>query len=183
MPTIKLNAHLSAVLKSAPYVSDAPNDGITYGRKDSKWVPVQTEIKTENTQTIELLVDEETSTLSANLIKAKPVSDSRAITVEIGLSPSNLNYTQPNTKVYAKNTDSNTFGWVSLPEPSPARTVVAGTGILVAEYGSTSDIVSLSQEVQNKLARIPDLPTGDGNYALTCTITGGVPTFAWTLAN
>lgn len=82
MLTIKLNAHLSAILKSAPYVTDAPNDGITYGRKDSKWVPVQTEIKTENTQTIELLVDEETSTLSANLIKAKPVSDSRAITVE-----------------------------------------------------------------------------------------------------
>ena len=104
-------------------------------------------------------------------------------TLKIGLSSSDLDYTQPNTKVYAKNTNSNTFGWVSLPEPSPARTVVAGTGILVAEYGSTSDIVSLSQEVQNKLARIPDLPTGDGNYALTCTITGGVPTFAWTLAN
>ena len=103
-------------------------------------------------------------------------------TLKIGLSSSDLDYTQPNTKVYAKNTDSNTFGWVSLPEPSPARTVVAGTGILVAEYGSTSDIVSLSQEVQNKLARIPDLPTGDGNYALTCTISGGVPTFAWTLA-
>ena len=102
---------------------------------------------------------------------------------KIGLSSSNLNYTQPNTKVYAKNTDSNTFGWVSLPEPSPARTVVAGTGILVAEYGSTSDIVSLSQEVQDKLARIPDLPSADGNYALTCTISGGVPTFAWTLAN
>lgn len=104
-------------------------------------------------------------------------------TLKIGLSSSNLNYTQPNTKVYAKNTDSNTFGWVSLPEPSPARTVVAGTGILVAEYGSTSDIVSLSQEVQNKLARIPDLPTGDGNYALTCTISGGVATFAWTPAS
>ena len=104
-------------------------------------------------------------------------------TLKIGLSSSDLDYTQPNTKVYAKNTNSNTFGWVSLPEPSPARTVVAGTGILVAEYGSTSDIVSLSQEVQDKLARIPDLPTGDGNYALTCTITGGVPTFAWTLAN
>lgn len=103
-------------------------------------------------------------------------------TVKIGLSPSNLDYTQPNTKVYAKNTDSNTFGWVSLPEPSPARTVEAGTGISV-EGGSTYDTVSLSQDVQNKLARIPDLPTGDGNYALTCTITGGVPTFAWTLAN
>lgn len=103
-------------------------------------------------------------------------------TLKIGLSSSDLDYTQPNTKVYAKNTNSNTFGWVSLPEPSPARTVVAGTGILVVEYGSTSDIVSLSQEVQDKLARIPDLPSADGNYALTCTISGGVPTFAWTLA-
>ena len=102
-------------------------------------------------------------------------------TLKIGLSSSNLDYTQPNTKVYAKNTDSNTFGWVSLPEPSSARTVVAGTGISV-ESGSTSDTISLSQEVQGKLARIPDLPSGDGNYALTCTITGGVPTFAWTLA-
>lgn len=102
-------------------------------------------------------------------------------TLKIGLSSSDLDYTQPNTKVYAKNTNSNTFGWVSLPEPSPARTVVAGTGISV-ENGSTSDTISLSQEVQGKLARIPDLPSADGNYALTCTITGGVPTFAWTLA-
>ena len=102
-------------------------------------------------------------------------------TLKIGLSSSDLDYTQPNTKVYAKNTNSNTFGWVSLPEPSPARTVVAGTGISV-EGRSTSDTISLSQEVQGKLARIPDLPSADGNYALTCTISGGVPTFAWTLA-
>lgn len=102
-------------------------------------------------------------------------------TLKIGLSSSDLDYTQPNTKVYAKNTDSNTFGWVSLPAPSSAHTINAGTGISV-ESGSTSDTISLSQEVQNKLARIPDLPSADGNYALTCTITGGVPTFAWTLA-
>ena len=102
-------------------------------------------------------------------------------TLKIGLSSSDLDYTQPNTKVYAKNTNSNTFGWVSLPEPSSTRTVNAGTGISV-ESGSTSDTISLSQEVQDKLARIPDLPSADGNYALTCTITGGVPTFAWTLA-
>lgn len=102
-------------------------------------------------------------------------------TLKIGLSSSDLDYTQPNTKVYAKNTDSNTFGWVSLPAPSSAHTVNAGTGISV-ESGSTSDTISLSQEVQGKLARIPDLPSADGNYALTCTISGGVPTFAWTLA-
>ena len=84
------------------------------------------------------------------------------------------------TKVYSKNTSSNTFGWVSLDDY--ARTVEAGTGISV-EGGSTYDTVSLSQDVQNKLARIPDLPSADGNYALTCTISGGVPTFAWTLAN
>lgn len=63
-------------------------------------------------------------------------------TLKIGLSSSDLDYTQSNTKVYAKNTNSNTFGWVSLPE----------------------------------------LPSSDGNYALTCTITGGVATFAWTPA-
>lgn len=129
------------------------------------------------------IVWEKTQSTSIGTGLVQEITTPSEQTVKIGLSPSNLNYTQPNTKVYAKNTDSNTFGWVSLPEPSPARTVVAGTGILVAEYGSTSDIVSLSQEVQNKLARIPDLPTGDGNYALTCTISGGVATFAWTPAS
>lgn len=128
------------------------------------------------------IVWEKTQSTSIGTGLVQEITTPSEQTVKIGLSPSNLNYTQPNTKVYAKNTDSNTFGWVSLPEPSPARTVVAGTGILVAEYGSTSDIVSLSQEVQDKLARIPDLPSADGNYALTCTISGGVPTFAWTLA-
>ena len=162
-------------------------------------------------------------------------------TLKIGLSSSDLDYTQPNTKVYAKNTDSNTFGWVSLPSQSGTsiqpgsgisvtggadiktisltsdsvnrsissansgmyvmardgstmnqigwssvsipRGVKAGTGLVSDTYDSYTDTLSLSQDVQNKLARIPDLPSADGNYALTCTISGGVPTFAWTLAN
>lgn len=99
---------------------------------------------------------------------------------KISLSSSDLNYSHTLTKVYSKNTSSNTFGWISLDDY--ARTCHAGTGISI-ERSSTSDTVSLSQDVQNKLARIPDLPSADGNYALTCTITGGVPTFAWTLAN
>ena len=52
----------------------------------------------------------------------------------------------------------------------------------VWQRGILRDTLSLSQDVQDKLARIPDLPSADGNYALTCTISGGVPTFAWTLA-
>lgn len=128
------------------------------------------------------IVWEKTQSTSIGTGLVEEITTPSEQTLKIGLSPSNLDYTQPNTKVYAKNTDSNTFGWVSLPEPSSARTVEAGTGISV-EGGSTYDTVSLSQDVQNKLARIPDLPTGDGNYALTCTISGGVPTFAWTLAN
>lgn len=158
-------------------------------------------------------------------------------TLKIGLSSSDLDYTQPNTKVYAKNTNSNTFGWVSLPSQS-GTSIQPGSGInvsgntvsltsdiinrsissansgmyVMARDGSTmnqigwssvsiprgvnpgtglassaddidADTLSLSQDVQDKLARIPDLPSADGNYALTCTITGGVPTFAWTLAN
>ena len=99
---------------------------------------------------------------------------------KISLSSSDLNYSHTLTKVYSKNTSSNTFGWISLD--AYARTCHAGTGISI-ERSSTSDTVSLSQDVQNKLARIPDLPTGDGNYALTCTISGGVATFAWTPAS
>ena len=134
----------------------------------------------DSTKLSSILWEKTQSTSIGTGLVEEPTNPSEQ-TLKIGLSSSNLDYTQPNTKVYAKNTDSNTFGWVSLPEPSPARTVVAGTGISV-ESGSTSDTISLSQEVQGKLARIPDLPSGDGNYALTCTITGGVPTFAWTLA-
>ena len=36
MPTIKLNAHLSAILKSAPYVTDAPKDDLIYGRQNGE---------------------------------------------------------------------------------------------------------------------------------------------------
>ena len=99
---------------------------------------------------------------------------------KISLSSSDLNYAHTHTKVYSKNTSSNTYGWVSLDDY--ARTCHAGTGISI-ERSSTYDTISLSQDVQNKLARIPDLPTGDGNYALTCTISGGVATFAWTPAS
>ena len=75
---------------------------------------------------------------------------------------------------------SDLIGWgrVSIP-----RGVIAGTGLTSTTYNNTTDTISLSQDAQNKLARIPDLPSADGNYALTCTISGGVPTFAWTLAN
>ena len=95
----------------------------------------------------------------------------------------NRDFNSTDCQVYTK-TSGNQFGWTSMTQgsiPSSARTVNAGTGISV-ESGSTYDTISLSQDVQNKLARIPDLPTGDGNYALTCTISGGVATFAWTPA-
>lgn len=65
-------------------------------------------------------------------------------TLKIGLSSSDLDYTQPNTKVYAKNTDSNTFGWVSLPSQS-GTSVQAGSGINVS--GNT---VSLTSEYANR---------------------------------
>ncbi|MGM9544248.1 MAG: hypothetical protein ACI3T9_04630 [Romboutsia timonensis] len=71
------------------------------------------------------------------------------------------------------------IGWGKIAIP---RDINAGNG-LTKNYGDNTDTLSLSQDVQNKLARIPDLPTGDGNYALTCTISGGVATFAWTPAN
>ena len=95
----------------------------------------------------------------------------------------NRNFNSTDCQVYTK-TSGNQFGWTSMTQgsiPSSARTVNAGTGISV-ESGSTYDTISLSQDVQNKLARIPNLPSADGNYALTCTISGGVATFAWTLA-
>lgn len=75
---------------------------------------------------------------------------------------------------------SDQIGWTPVSIP---RGVNPGTGLASTAHDSTADTISLSQDVQNKLARIPDLPTGDGNYALTCTISGGVATFAWTLAN
>lgn len=75
---------------------------------------------------------------------------------------------------------SDQIGWTPVSIP---RGVIAGTGLTSTTHDNITDTISLSQDAQNKLARIPDLPTGDGNYALTCTISGGVPTFAWTLAN
>ena len=75
---------------------------------------------------------------------------------------------------------SDLIGWGRVTIP---RGVKAGTGLTSTTFNTTTDTLSLSQDVQNKLARIPDLPSADGNYALTCTISGGVPTFAWTLAN
>ena len=54
MPIIKLNAHLSAILKSAPYLTDAPKDGLIYGRQNGEWVEVQDEIKTANSETVRL---------------------------------------------------------------------------------------------------------------------------------
>lgn len=187
------------------------------------------------------IVWEKTQSTSIGTGLVQEITTPSEQTVKIGLSPSNLDYTQPNTKVYAKNTDSNTFGWVSLPSQSGTsiqpgsgisvtggadiktisltseyanrsinsansgmyvmardgstmnqigwssvsipRGVKAGTGLVSDTYDSYTDTLSLSQDVQDKLARIPDLPSADGNYALTCTISGGVPTFAWTLAN
>lgn len=101
-------------------------------------------------------------------------------TLKIGLSSSDLNYSHTSTKVYSKDTSSNTFGWVSLD--TFHRSLEAGTGLSKAA-GVSWERIELSQDVQDKLARIPDLPTGDGNYALTCTISGGVATFAWTPAS
>lgn len=88
MPTIKLNAHLSAVLKSAPYVSDAPKDNKTYGRKDGDWVEIdykevveeieqkvdeivqtkQDKLTTNNTDTVRLELDNK-SNLSSYVLK------------------------------------------------------------------------------------------------------------------
>lgn len=182
------------------------------------------------------IVWEKTQSTSIGTGLVEEITTPSEQTLKIGLSSSDLDYTQPNTKVYAKNTDSNTFGWVSLPSQSGTsvqagsginvsgntvsltsdtinrsissansgmyvmardgstmnqigwssvsipRGVNPGTGLASSADDDTADTLSLSQDVQDKLARIPDLPTGDGNYALTCTITGGVPTFAWTLA-
>lgn len=51
---------------------------------------------------------------------------------------------------------------------------------------NTADITELKtttvKKADMKGLELPDLPSADGNYALTCTITGGVPTFAWTIA-
>lgn len=94
-----------------------------------------------------------------------------------------VNSASTNMYVMARDSGSSTsdlIGWGRVTIP---RGVKVGTGLTSTTFNTTTDTLSLSQDVQDKLARIPDLPTGDGNYALTCTITGGVPTFAWTRAN
>lgn len=69
MPIIKLNAHLSAILKSAPYLTDAPADNKTYGRKDGAWVEVQADkINISDTDTVKLEFDDK-SNLSAHVLK------------------------------------------------------------------------------------------------------------------
>ena len=68
MPTIKLNAHLSAILKSAPYLTDAPKDDLIYGRQNGEWVEVQDEIKTANSETVRLDFSEDAE-LSAHVLK------------------------------------------------------------------------------------------------------------------
>lgn len=193
-------------------------------------------VRSNSSNNHEIVWEKTQSTSIGTGLVEEPTTPSEQ-TLKIGLSSSDLDYTQPNTKVYAKNTDSNTFGWVSLPSQSGTsvqagsginvsgntvsltsdtinrsissansgmyvmardgstmsqigwssvyipRGVNPGTGLASSADDDTTDTISLSQDVQNKLARIPDLPSADGNYALTCTISGGVPTFAWTLAN
>lgn len=69
MPTIKLNTHLSAIIKSAPYLIDAPKDNKTYGRKDGDWVEIQADkINISDTDTVRLEVDDN-SNLSAHVLK------------------------------------------------------------------------------------------------------------------
>jgi hypothetical protein len=108
---------------------------------------------------------------------------SRDISLKTNLSASTYLRPSDNYQVYAKKPD-NTYGWAGLDQYSIPRQslITAGTGIATSSLDSYSTQISLSQDVQNKLARIPDLPTGDGNYALTCTISGGVATFTWTPA-
>lgn len=94
-----------------------------------------------------------------------------------------VNSASTNMYVMARDSGSSTsdlIGWGRVTIP---RGVKTGTGLTSTTFNTTTDTLSLSQDVQDKLARIPDLPSADGNYALTCTISGGVPTFAWTLAN
>ena len=68
MPIIKLNAHLSAILKSAPYITDAPKDGLIYGRQNGEWVEVQDNIKTADSETVRLDFNEDAE-LSAHVLK------------------------------------------------------------------------------------------------------------------
>ena len=121
-----------------------------------------------------------TDVTGSGAVNVTTSNNSKEVTLKSELS---RDFNATDCQVYTK-TANNQFGWTPIGPgsiPSSDRTVNAGTGISV-ESGSTYDTISLSQEVQNKLSRIPDLPSSDGNYALTCTITGGVATFAWTPA-
>lgn len=119
-----------------------------------------------------------TDVTGSGAVSVTTSNNSKEVTLKSEL---NRDFNATDCQVYTK-TSNNQFGWTPMaPGSIPERTINAGTGISV-ESGSTYDTISLSQEVQNKLARIPDLPSSDGNYALTCTITGGVATFAWTPA-
>ena len=103
-------------------------------------------------------------------------------TVSLTSAYANRSISSANSGMYVMARDGSTMNQIGWSSVSIPRGVKAGTGLVSDTYDSYTDTLSLSQDVQDKLARIPDLPTGDGNYALTCTITGGVPTFAWTLA-
>lgn len=121
-----------------------------------------------------------TDVTGSGAVSVTTSNNSKEVTLKSELS---RDFNATDCQVYTK-TANNQFGWTPMGPgsiPSSDRTVNAGTGISV-ESGSTYDTISLSQDVQNKLSRIPDLPSSDGNYALTCTITGGVATFAWTPA-
>lgn len=121
-----------------------------------------------------------TDVTGSGAINVTTTGSSKEITLKTELS-SNFNSTD--CQVYTKKSDGQ-FGWASIVQGSvPNDSILEGTGIKIDAPYAYSHKISLSQDVQDKLARIPDLPSADGNYALTCTISGGVPTFAWTLAN
>ena len=103
-------------------------------------------------------------------------------TVSLTSEYANRSISSANSGMYVMARDGSTMSQIGWSSVSIPRGVNPGTGLASSADDDTADTISLSQEVQDKLARIPDLPTGDGNYALTCTISGGVPTFAWTLA-
>lgn len=63
MPTIKLHAHLSALVPSSPFIIDAPKDDNTYGRKNGDWVEIDysdtNKIKPQITDTLKLSLNDE----------------------------------------------------------------------------------------------------------------------------
>lgn len=101
----------------------------------------------------------------------------------VSLTSYNTNYSIDNTSngLYVMtrggSTMSEPIGWGRVNIP---RAIKAGTGLTSAAYDNITDEISLSQDVQDKLARIPGLPTNTGEYALICTVTDGVARLAWT---